>query len=132
MLSSSSTTRIVGCIDRSRSMSPPQAPRAAPRLEIIARLDVAPTLGLDPDRHLQREIERRRVSGAIRSHGEQELRATLAIDTVAGVANRALALGRVRLLRVHLVGERVVEVELRGELEPRRRVRCGADLEVHV
>src|SRR6476659_1838498 len=81
---------------------------------------------------LEGDLEGRGVAVAFADNGRQEQRAAPAKDPVSGVALVAPALRRVGLSGVDLVGERVVEIELGGEVETRRRRWGGPDLEMRV
>src|SRR5947209_13176843 len=77
---------------------------------------------------LQADLEVGRVSLAVGRHRQHQLVAALLEDAVTRVLQAGPAATRVRRLRVHLVGEALVEEELRREVLAVRR----PDLEVDV
>src|SRR5688500_15609807 len=81
---------------------------------------------------LQRDFEGPSIARTAGRERKQELRAALPIEPVAVVPDRAGAPRRVGCLSLHLIGEGVVEVELRGEIEARSDCRGRAQFEVDV
>lgn len=83
-------------------------------------------------RHVQPNIECCCVAKASLSQREHQLVSTILEDTVSLVLHRALSLAGVWLLCVHLIGDRVIKVQLRRKLITLTRRRIGANLKVDV
>src|SRR5258708_4255708 len=66
---------------------------------------------------LQGNVECRRVALAVALRREQQLRPAVTEKSVVGVAQPAPSTGCVRLDGEHPLGESVVEIELRGEID---------------
>src|SRR5882724_7980881 len=81
---------------------------------------------------LERQLERRRVSGRGGRHREHELGARIAVDAVPRIAQALLSPARAGRLGEDLVAERIVEEELRGEIVHPTTARRRPDLEVDV
>src|SRR5918998_1069746 len=81
---------------------------------------------------IERDVERRRVALTLRRQRERQLVSTALVDAVCGVPLVTLPLLGVRSLRVDLVGEGIVEVELRGEFVALLGFCAVADREVDV
>src|SRR5689334_1392319 len=74
------------------------------------------------------EVEGRGPAWAAGGRGHGQLAAAVAVQAVALVAETAAAPPRVRRPRVHAVGDRLVEVDLRGELLPLGRSNLEVDV----
>src|SRR5215218_4476840 len=81
---------------------------------------------------IKRYVERRRVALPVLGQRKQQLVPAALEDAVFAVQLVALSLFGVRSLRVDLVCERIVEVELRRELVTLFGFGAAADLEVDV
>src|SRR5438132_6758526 len=82
--------------------------------------------------HLKPDIERSHVAWWLPRELKDQLLAAVSENTILYIPQRTLPLGRVRSLRVDLIREGFIEVQLRRKLIPPSGLRMRTDLEADV